>query len=192
MIYDIIIIGAGASGLMLASKLQKSKKIAIVDSNSKIGEKIKISGGAKCNITNKYMNENHFLGDKEFIKDTLDNFSEKELLKFLNKNNVYPKIDEKIVKGTYFCNSSSDVINIFLKLTKHCHFKLDTKVQDINFDKINNYFEISTNKQTFKTYKVVVASGGLAYPILGASNIGFEIAKKFNHNIVKPTPALVG
>lgn len=192
MIYDIIIIGAGASGLMLAANLPKSKTIAIIDSNSKIGEKIKISGGAKCNITNKYMNENHFLGDTTFIKNILDKFNEKELLKFLNKNNVYPKIDEKIVKGTYFCNSSNDVIDMFLKLTKYCHFKLNTKVKDINFDKNNNYFEIYTNKQTFKSYKLVVASGGLAYPILGASNIGFEIGKKFNHNIIKPTPALVG
>ena len=192
MLYDILIIGAGASGLMLASKLPKSKKIAIIDSNNKIGEKIKISGGAKCNITNKYMNEDYFLGDKEFVKNTLNRFNQKDLLSFLNKNRVFPKIDEKIVKGTYFCNNSSDVVDMFSKLTKHCHFNLNTKVIDIDFDKNNDFFNIYTDKKSFKATKVVVASGGLSYPILGASNIAFEIAKKFNHTIIKPSPALVG
>ena len=108
MIYDIVIIGAGASGLMAAAQLQKQNlNICIIDSNNKIGEKIKVSGGGKCNITNKYMSSDYFLGDKEFIDDTLKAFTKDDLLKFLNKNNVYPKINEKIVKGTYFCNSSN-------------------------------------------------------------------------------------
>ena len=191
MIYDIVIIGAGASGLMAASELQKQNlSICIIDSNKKIGEKIKISGGGKCNITNKYMNENYFLGDKNFISNTLKNFTQNDLLKFLNQNDVYPKINEKIVKGTYFCNSSSDVISMFKKLTQKCVFKLDTKVIDVDY-KNENYI-IETNNNIVKSKKLIVASGGVSYPIIGASDIGFKIAQKFGHNIIKLNPALVG
>lgn len=189
MIYDVAIIGAGASGLMAASRI-KNQKICIIDANDKIARKIKISGGGKCNITNKYMSESHFLGKEEFVKQTLKRFNEKDLLKFLNKNGVYPKIDEKIVKGTYFCNSSDEVIKMFENLTKHCFFKLSTKVSDVDF--FEDIFFIKTSNEQIKAKKLVVASGGLSYSTLGASEIGFKIAQKFGHTINTPSPALVG
>ncbi len=190
MIYDIAIIGAGASGLMAAAQLQKKNlKICLIDSNKNIGEKIKVSGGGKCNITNKYMNENYFLGDKGFVSDTLKNFDEKDLLKFLNKNGVYPKLNEKIVKGTYFCNSSKDVITMFEKLISKSHLLLNTKVLDVEY---KDNFIIQTNTKNIIAKKLIVASGGVSYPIIGASDIGFKIAQKFGHTINKLNPALVG
>jgi len=186
--FDVTIIGAGASGLMAASNL-KDLNVCIVDSNPKIGEKIKVSGGAKCNITNKYLNENYYLGDKFFIKNTLDTFSNLDLLKFLSSHNVNPKLNPKIVKGTYFCNSSSEVINMFSNLIKHCTLKLNTKVSNISYDE---YFTIKTSKGTIKSKKLIVASGGLSYTSLGASDIGFEVAKSFGHTVEKLNPALVG
>ncbi len=188
MIYDVAIIGAGASGLMAATSI-KNQSICIIDGNSKIGEKIKVSGGAKCNITNKYMDESYYLGDGSFIANTFKNFNEKDLLRFLNDNGVYPKINEKIVKGTYFCNSSSDVIEMFKRLTKHCHFKLNTKVIDVEYDK---YFIIKTTNSIIKSKKLIVASGGLSYASLGSSDIGFKIAQKFGHTVNRLNPALVG
>ncbi|MEA3383169.1 MAG: aminoacetone oxidase family FAD-binding enzyme [Campylobacterota bacterium] len=188
MIYDVAILGAGASGLMAASSI-KNSSICIIDSNSKIGEKIKVSGGAKCNITNKYMDSSYFLGDQEFISNTIDKFNQKDLLSFLNSNNLYPKIDEKIVKGTYFCNSSSDVIDMFKNSTLHCHFKLNTKVLDVEH---NKYFLIKTSNSIIKSKKLIIASGGISYPGLGASDIGFKIASKFGHTINRLNPALVG
>ena len=188
MIYDIAIIGAGASGLMAASIFQ-DKKICIVDNNKIIGAKIKVSGGGKCNITNKNMNENFYLGDKNFISGILNNFNQKDLLDFLNKNNIFPKLNEKIVKGTYFCNSSDEVINMFKKLTKHCYFKLDTKVLDVDYEE---NFIIKTNKINITANKLIIASGGVSYSVIGATDIGFKIAQKFGHNIVKLNPALVG
>ena len=172
------------------SSLVQNKKIVLIDNNSKIGQKIKISGGSKCNITNKYLSEDFYLGDNNFISNCFKQFNNQDLLQFLNNNGVYPNIDEKIVKGTYFCNSSTDVINMFYKLTKHCEFKLNTKVLDIEFD--NDSFIIKTSNGKFISKKVVVASGGLSYVSLGASDIGFKIASKFGHNIIKPNPALVG
>jgi predicted Rossmann fold flavoprotein len=189
VIYDIAILGAGASGLMAASNI-KNNSICIIDSNKKIGEKIKISGGAKCNITNKYMGSQYYLGDKDFISSILNHFNQKDLLIFLNKNGVYPKINEKIVKGTYFCNSSSDVIEMFKKLTKHCHYKLNTKVIDVEYK--DDIFLINTPTGIIKSKKLIVASGGLSYTSLGASSIGIDIAKKFGHEVKKANPALVG
>jgi predicted Rossmann fold flavoprotein len=192
VIYDIAIIGAGASGLMAASQLlaqDNSLKLCIIDTNLHIGAKIKISGGGKCNITNKYMNNSYFLGDREFVKNTLDSFTQNDLLAFLNRHNVYPKIEEKIVKGTYFCNSSKDITQMFTKLTKKAHYKLDTKVIDVDF---KDKYIIKTNTQDIVSKKLIVASGGLSYANIGGSDIGYKIAKRFNHNIIAPSPALVG
>ena len=189
MIYDIAVLGAGASGLMAAANI-KNRSVCIIDSNPKIGEKIRVSGGGKCNITNKYMGENYFKGDKQLIKATLKSFDQKDLLAFLNKNGVFPKIDEKIVKGTYFCKSSNDVINMFQKLTRDSHLRLNSKVQDVDF--IEGIFFIKTEKGDIRAQNLIVSSGGLSYPSLGASDIGMKIAQKFGHNVVKPYPALVG
>ena len=176
---------------MLASNLdrKKYKNICLIESNSKIGQKIKVSGGAKCNITNEFVKSSNYLGDRDFAKYILDNFSKDYLLKFLKKNNLFPKINPKIVKGTYFCNSSQDVIDMFSLLTTHIKKFLDTKVLDISH---KDFFTILTNKGNIEAKKVVVASGGLSYTTLGASGIAFDIAKKFGHTISRLEPALVG
>lgn len=189
MVYDIAIIGAGASGLMCAARAQE-KNICVLDSNKEIGAKIKISGGAKCNITNQHLSSSHYLGSNERLDTVFQNFDNKKLLEFLEQNGVKPKLDEKIVKGTYFCNSSNDVITMFKKLTKKAHYFLEHTVLDV--EKKDETFLITTNKKNIYTKKLIVASGGLSYPLLGASDIGYKIAKKFEHKISKLDPALVG
>ena len=188
MIYDIAIIGAGASGLMFASMI-KDKKVILIDSNSKIGEKIKVSGGAKCNITNEYVCSDNYLGEQTFVQSVLDKYTNKDLLSFLNKNGVNPKINAKIVKGTYFCNASSEVNSMFSKLISNVKLSLNTMVTEVKYD---NKFILQTSKGKIESKKLVVASGGLSFPSLGASNIAFEIAKEFGHTINTLSPALVG
>ena len=173
---------------MLASLLE-NKNICLIDNNPKIGAKIKVSGGAKCNITNKKVTANNYLGDSEFVKSVLNDFSNDDLIVFLKKQNLDFKINEKIVKGTYFCNTSQDVIDMFSKLIKDKRVLLNTKVSDIEFD---NFYKIKTNNQTIEAKKVVIASGGLSYQSLGASGIAFDVAKKFGHKINALSPALVG
>ncbi len=189
MIYDIAILGAGASGLMAASLL-KNKNICIIDSNKEIGAKIKISGGSKCNITNQYLSSEYYLGPKERIENVFQRFDNKSLLSFLNTHGVFPKIDEKIVKGTYFCNSSTDVIQMFKNLTKKAHYFLEHKVLDV--EKKEDVFTIASDKKIFQAKKLIVATGGLSYSILCASDIGYKIAKKFGHTVSRLDPALVG
>ncbi len=173
---------------MLASQV-KNRNICLIDSNSKIGEKIRVSGGAKCNITNEKISFDNYLGDKDFLKKILEEFSNIDLLNFLNANNIFPKLNPKILKGTYFCNSSKDVIRMFEKLTSHTKKFLSTKVLDLEF---KEHFKIKTDKQNIEAKKVVVASGGLSYATLGASSLAFDIAQKFGHTIAKLKPALVG
>ena len=112
-IYDILILGSGASGLMCASCLKDSWHVGIVDVNFKVAQKLKISGGGKCNITNVTMSENNFDGDEAFISHALKYFSKDDLLKFLQNHGVLPVIR----KGRYyFCKDSSDEI-IFARMS---------------------------------------------------------------------------
>ncbi|WP_083196003.1 NAD(P)/FAD-dependent oxidoreductase [Arcobacter porcinus] len=189
---DFAIIGAGASGLMFASTLDRNrfKNIALFDANSKIGQKIKISGGAKCNITNEFAKYDRYLGDNDFAKEILSKFSKDDLLKFLRRNNIEPKLREKLVKGAYFCESAQDVIDMFENILKDTKIYLNTKVLDIEY--FEGYFKIFTNNAEFRAKKVVISSGGLSFATLNASDIAYKIAEKFGHKIITPTPALVG
>ncbi len=176
---------------MLASLL-KNKNICLIESNKEIGAKIKVSGGAKCNITNKFVSSDNYLGNKDFIEPILDSFSSQDLLDFCKKNSLFTRFEEKIVKGTYFCKSSKDVIAMFKNLTSSSNIYLNTRVEDLSYIKEDNTFLIKTNKSEIKSKKVVVASGGLSFPSLGASSLAYEIGKKFNHTINVLNPALVG
>jgi len=187
-IYDVIILGAGASGLMCASFLDKSLSTAIIDSNPAVGAKLKVSGGGKCNITNVEVSEQNFEGDEYLIQSIFGIFSRDDLLSFLNKHNLYPVIKKD---KYYFCkNSSTEIINILKNESKHAETLLNTKIQNIS--KEDNYFFVKTNNKTLKTKKVVVATGGKSFSTLGASDIGLHIADSFCINSKKFTPALVG
>lgn len=186
MVYDIAIIGAGASGLMAASKLQ-NKKIAIIDSNTKIGLKILASGGGKCNVTNKNISVKNYLCDEEFARYALLEFNSKQTLEFLEKFQIPLELRKY---GQYFCqNSARDLVEVFTKLTRKSDFFLGEKVLSV---KHQENFIIQTTKQEIEAKKLLVASGGMSYEALGASDIGYKIAESFGHTIKTPAAALVG
>ena len=188
MLYDIIIIGAGASGLMCAAHLHPKQKVLLIDANDKIARKIKISGGGKCNITNKNVTPNNYVGDQSFVQKTLKRFDNEALLQFLRQNGVEPVLR----KGEfYFCKKSSDeIIELFRRLTKKREFLLGTKV--LSVQKQQEQFIVETTKGVKKAKKVVVASGGESYKSIGASDIALQIAKDFDISYTPFTPALVG
>ncbi|MDY0326799.1 MAG: aminoacetone oxidase family FAD-binding enzyme [Arcobacteraceae bacterium] len=189
MIYEVAILGAGASGMMCATILNNTTT-AIIETNDSQAKKVAISGGGKCNITNKFMTSSHFLGNSEFIKKAFDKFDEKELLKTLKDNNIEPILNTKIVKGTYFCKSSKEILEFFSKNTSRCKKFFNHKVVSVEYS--DEIFTIQTNTTTISSKNLVIASGGLSYPSLGSSDIGFVIAKKFGHQIKTISPALVG
>ncbi len=183
--YDIIFIGAGASALMCASHLPKSLKILLMDTNPKIAQKILISGGGKCNIVNENISYGNFLGCEEFLKPLLENYTHKNILNFFENIQF-----EKRKGGKYFTkNGSQEIINFFTKKTSHCNFALGERCKSVSK---KDDFKIFTDKRTYTCKFLVVASGGLSYPRLNASNIGYEIAQYFDLKVNKTNPALVG
>ncbi len=184
---QIIIIGGGASALMLASLLPKNS-VTLIESNPKVGAKILISGGGKCNITNTKMGTEFYLGDKYFVAPALKKFNEKALLRWLERQNLDPVIKKET---QYFCrDSAKEILNIFIKESKKQKIYLNENVLEVT--KRDEIFYVKTNKKIHTAKAVVVASGGLSFPKLGASSIGYEIAESFGHSIVKTAPALVG
>jgi predicted Rossmann fold flavoprotein len=187
-IYDVIILGAGASGLMCASNLNKKLNVAIVDANEKVARKLKISGGGKCNITNKYVDVKHFDGDREFIKSVLDRFGKDDMLKFLKQNNIELELRKN---RYYFCKrSADDIIDVLKTKTSFARFYLSTKVSAVR--KLDDIFEVETTNVLLRSKSVVVATGGESYKNIGASSIGQEIAKSFGIGVREFTPALAG
>ena len=184
---NIIIIGGGASALMLASLLPKNTA-TIIESNPKLGAKILVSGGGKCNITNTLMGTKYFLGDADFIEPSLKRFNEKSLMRWLERQNLHPVIRKET---QYFCKDSArEILDIFTKESKKQTLCLNEQVLDVS--KRDEIFYVKTNSKTHTASAVVVASGGLSFPKLGVSSIGYDIAKSFGHTIVKTAPALVG
>jgi len=184
---QIIIIGGGASALMLAALLPKNS-VTIIESNAKLGAKILVSGGGKCNITNEQMGTEYFLGDQTFIQQPLKKFNEKALLRWLERQNLHPVLRKET---QFFCkDSAKELLDIFQKESRKQQVCLNEQVLEVV--KRDDTFYVKTKKNSYQAKAVVVASGGLSFPKLGASSIGYEIAIAFGHTIVSTAPALVG
>jgi predicted Rossmann fold flavoprotein len=187
-IYDVIILGAGASGLMCAGNLSKKINVAIVDGNEKVAKKLKISGGGKCNITNVDVKVANFDGDSDLVSYALKKFSKDNLLDFLDRHSVPLELRKE---RYYFCqNSSDEIINVLKSGAKNAELFLNTEV--LSVVKEEDIFIVKTSKGALQSKSLVVATGGKSFQTLGASEIGLYIAKSFGIQVKEFTPALVG
>jgi len=187
-IYDVIILGAGASGLMCAANIGKKKSTLILDANEKVAKKLKISGGGKCNITNASVNVSNFDGDSELLNAVFKKFSKESLLRFLERNRVALELRKE---RYYFCQESSDsIIDVLVRAAKYAEIQLNQNI--ISVTKEEDTFLVKTDRELFKAKSVVVATGGKSFATLGASDIGLKIAKSFDIEVKEFTPALVG
>ena len=188
--FDVLIIGAGAAGMMCAIEAGKrGRKVILIDHAKKIGEKIRISGGGRCNFTNIYTNKNKFLSSNPgFVISALNQYTYKNFIDLINKYQI--KFHEKKL-GQLFCDESAHQIIDMLKL--ECNLanvvlKNDTFVESVN--KSDNFL-IKTKYKNYQSKSLVIATGGLSIPKIGASKLGYEIAKQFQINIIETYPALV-
>ena len=187
--YDVIIIGAGAAGLMAASRASSQEKsVLVIESNRTAGRKIIISGGGRCNFTNTDVESSHFLSENEhFVKSSLKQYSNWDFIDLVANADI--KYHEKSL-GQLFCDSSAkDILELLLKnIDKTVDFKYGQKVLEVSKD---DGFKVKTTKDTFAAKSVIVATGGLSIPTMGASPIGHRIAKDFGHKLIETSPALV-
>ncbi|MBR4508885.1 MAG: aminoacetone oxidase family FAD-binding enzyme [Elusimicrobiaceae bacterium] len=187
-IFDIAILGAGASGLYAASLLGQKNKI-IIEAGKNPGRKLLASGGGLCNFSNKNMGaEYYFSQNPHFIKSALAGFKLQEFLEFLEENNISYDLRPS---GQYFAKSSKAILDLILsKIDKQSTtFAFENKIISVVKKDI---FEIKTDKNVFYAKKVICALGGPTYKKLGGSFSAFKLAQSFGHNIITPYPALCG
>jgi predicted Rossmann fold flavoprotein len=186
--YDTIIIGAGASGLKAAYELYLRKKsVLILDMGNTIARKVAVSGGGNCNFTNTSATHKTYFGNNpKFTISALKQFSPIDTLNWVKEKGI--KFIEK-EPGRYFCqNGAQDIVNALKNDIKNIEIKYNTKVESVS--KKENLFIVNTEKIQFQCYSIIIATGGISYPVLGVSNIGHLIAKNFGHKIVPLRPAL--
>ena len=189
--YDVIIIGAGAAGLMSAIEAGKrGRKVLLVDHSKKIGEKIRISGGGRCNFTNINTHASKFISkNPKFIISALSQYTQNDFIKLVKKHNI--KFHEKKL-GQLFCDGSAkQIIDMLLLECQMANVVLKKEIIITDIDKHDDKYVVTFSSDRHICDSLIVATGGLSVPKIGASKFGYEIAKKFNINIIEPLPALV-
>ena len=189
--YDVIVIGAGAAGMMSAIEAGKrGRKVLLVDHSKKIGEKIRISGGGRCNFTNINTNPKKFISkNPKFVISALSQYTQNNFIDLIKKHNI--KFHEKKL-GQLFCDGSAQQIVDMLLLEcqiANVILKKEIVITDINKQADQYFITFDSNK--YFCDSLIIATGGLSVPKIGASKYGYEIAKKFNLNIIEPLPGLV-
>ena len=189
--YDVIIVGAGAAGMMSAIEAGKrGRKVLLVDHSKKIGEKIRISGGGRCNFTNIYTEANKFISQNpKFVISALNQYTQNDFINLIKKHNI--KFHEKKL-GQLFCDESAQqIVDLLLLECENANVVLKKEIMITDIDKKEEQYFITTNSNQYYSDSLIIATGGLSIPKIGASNFGYEVAKKFNLDIIATLPALV-
>lgn len=193
--YDLVVIGAGAAGMIAAIvAARNSLDVVILEQQEKLGPKLKATGGGRCNLTNTLSNEdfmNSFGKNGKFMYEALRDFNYEDLISFLGNIGVETHIPDgfKVFPVTH---NSSTIINALEQELINVGVEIAylTKADDIIFEE-NLVKEVLTSKGKIKTSKVVVATGGLGYPKLGANGDGYTFAKTSGHKVTSLHPAMI-
>jgi predicted Rossmann fold flavoprotein len=185
------VIGAGAAGMMCAAVAgQRGKRVVLIDHAEKLAEKIRISGGGRCNFTNLETTPQNFLSQNpHFCKSALSRYTPKDFIDLIKRYAI--PFHEKH-KGQLFCDRSAE--DIIQMLKAECEvgkvsWRMPTAVRKLG--KQGEAFHITTDAGEIIAQQVVIATGGLSIPKIGATDFAFRIAKQFDIKIIEPRPALV-
>ncbi len=190
--FDVAVIGAGAAGMMCAAvAAQRGKRVVLIDHAGKLAEKIRISGGGRCNFTNLQTGPQHFLSDNpHFCKSALSRYTPQDFLALVKRHRI--GYHEKH-KGQLFCDDSAEQIIAMLKAecaSGDVSWRMPCKVAAVG-QKADGGFRIDTDSGEIEAASLVIASGGLSIPKIGATDFAYRIARQFGLKMVEPAPALV-
>ena len=189
--FDVAVIGAGAAGMMCAAvAAQRGKRVVLIDHAAKLAEKIRISGGGRCNFTNINAGPANFLSENpHFCKSALSRYTPQDFLALVRKHRI--GYHEKH-RGQLFCDDSAEQIIQMLK--EECAEGAVTWRMPCQVGSVENTpegFLLVTDTGDILADSLVIASGGLSVPKIGATDFGYRIATQFGLNIIEPRPGLV-
>ena len=188
---DVLIIGAGAAGLMCAASAgYRGKSVTVIDMGKKPGRKILISGGGRCNFTNENAEPNNYLClNPHFVKSALSRYSSQDFIDLVDRHGL--AYHHKTL-GQLFCDDSAqDIVDILMTECEWAGVTVKLRNEVLSIVKNDNGYLVTTNENKYQCQSLVVASGGLTMPKLGASPIGYNIAQQFGLNVLPTTAALV-
>lgn len=191
--YDVLVLGAGASGLMTAyMAAQRGRKVLVVEKANKVGKKILMSGGGKCNFTNLYVEPSNFIShNPHFVISALTRYTNWDFIGLVCTYGI--EYEERKHGQLFTLNGAKEILAMLLAecektglvdIKTNCEVKAITALDD-------HGFQTATTLEYFETESVVIASGGLSIPTLGGSGIGYDIAKQFGHHVYPTRAGLV-
>jgi predicted Rossmann fold flavoprotein len=188
--FDVVILGGGAAGLMCAIEAGKcGRRVAVLERAGRIGKKILISGGGRCNFTNLYCRPENFIsGNPHFAKSALAAYTPADFIQLVEKHGI--AYHEKTL-GQLFCDGSAQqIVNMLETECRDARVRILTNisVEDVEH---KNGFAIRAGQQEFHAAALVVATGGLSIPKMGATSFGYGLARRFGLKITETRPALV-
>ena len=186
--YDVIIIGAGAAGLSAAATATNhGRRVLVLDMGGHPARKVAVSGGGRCNITNMAADASRYFGkNPNFVRGAIARVSPRDILNWMESHNL--RYTEK-APGQYFCASSAmDVVKALIKDASNADIKYNHVVKSV--EKQNNEFIVGASDTTYISKSLIVASGGTSFGVHGVSDVGYKIAKHFDHKIIPIRPAL--
>lgn len=186
---DVVIIGAGASGLMCAAECGKrGRSVVVLEHTGTIGNKIRISGGGACNVTNRSADETHFISENpHFARSALARFTPQDMLALLERHKV--RVVERKWGQLFTRDGAERIVNM---LRDECaRAKVDIQLQSrIMVVSKKELFEVVSSRGRYESDSLVIATGGLARPKIGATPLGYQIARQFGIRVIEPVPAL--
>jgi predicted Rossmann fold flavoprotein len=188
---DCVVIGGGAAGLLCALTAgQRGRRIIVLDSSNKVGKKILMSGGGRCNFTNLHIEpENYISSNPHFVKSALNSYTQWDFIALVEKHGI--AYHEKTL-GQLFCDESSkQILEMLLTECREAGVKIQTHCQIQSAEKNGDQFVVETSLGDFSCGSLVVATGGLSIPTMGSSGFGYELAEQFGLDVLERSAALV-
>jgi len=190
--YDVIVLGGGAAGLMCASvAASRGRKVLVLEQGYRPGPKILVSGGGRCNFTNLYAKPSNYISSNPgFVNEPLSRFQPKDFIALVKAQSI-PYHEKK--DGQLFCDKSAkEIIKLLVSRAElnDVELLLNQKIRQVT--RSNSVFIVQVEDSSYSAPRLVVATGGLSWPQLGATDLGFKIAQQFGLKVIEPAPALVG